>query len=183
MKKIRRILRAIDQINIKLTWIGCFLLAALGVLVPFEVLMRYVFNSPTMWSMELTQYMFLAIIAIGGGYVQQCGWHVNVDIVYERFGIRKKAIANIFTFLFLFVFLYVTFKYTVMDALSSLSMRETSATGWNPPIYPIKFIVPLGALLLLLQCIAGFIRYIIQAITGITEVKEDALTLEESFDK
>ena len=180
---MRRILRAIDQINIKLTWIGCFLLAALAVLVPLEVLMRYLFNRPTMWSMELTQYMFLAIIAIGGGYVQQCGWHVNVDIIYGRFGIRGKAIANIFTFVFLFVFLYVTFKYTLIDALSSLSMRETSATGWDPPIYPIKFIVPFGALLLLLQCITVFIRYIIQAITGIPAVKEDVFTIEENPDK
>ena len=182
MGGLRRILKIVDQINIKLTWLGCFLLAALGVLVPFEVLMRYLFNSPTVWSMELTQYIFLAIIAIGGGYVQQCGWHVNVDIVYGRFGVRTKAIANIFTFLFLFVFLYITFRYTLIDAWSSLSMRETSASGWDPPIYPIKFIVPFGTLLLFLQCIAGFIRYIIQAFTGIAEVEEDGLSLKESSD-
>jgi len=179
MDTLRKVLTFVDQANIKLTWLGCGLLAALGILVPLEVLLRYLFNSPTMWSMELTQYMFLAIISIGGGYVLQCGWHVNVDIVYQKLNVRAKAVANIITYLFFFVFLYITVKYTLIDALTSLSMRETSATGWNPPIYPIKFLVPVGAMLLFVQAIAGFIRYIIQAITGVSEVSEEGMTIKK----
>jgi TRAP-type mannitol/chloroaromatic compound transport system permease small subunit len=63
--------------------------------------------------------------------------------------------------------------------MQSLAWRETSASGWNPPLYPIKFIIPLGVLLLLLQSVAMFVRYIIQAITGVEEIKIQPLTGQE----
>jgi TRAP-type mannitol/chloroaromatic compound transport system permease small subunit len=66
-----------------------------------------------------------------------------------------------------------------LAALQSLAWRETSASGWNPPLYPIKLIIPLGVLFLLLQSIAMFVRYFIQAITGVEEIKRERLTGEE----
>ena len=57
-------------------------------------------------------------------------------------------------------------------ATDSLACLETSGSGWDPPIYPIRFLIPVGALLILLQAIARFNKYLIQAITGTEEVLE-----------
>jgi TRAP-type mannitol/chloroaromatic compound transport system permease small subunit len=43
---------------------------------------------------------------------------------------------------------------------------EMSFTDWGPPLYCVKFMMPLGGLLLLLQGINWFIRDLHIAITG-----------------
>ena len=179
IEKVRRILKVIDLANEKLAWIGGYVLLVAMILVPYEVVMRYLFNSPTSWSMEMTQFLFCTMVVLGGGWNLLTGSHVNVDIVYNRFGIRTRAIISILTSLLLFVFLFFVFRQNLLAALQSLAWRETSASGWNPPLYPIKLIIPLGVLLLLLQSIAMFVRYIIQVVTGVEEVKIQPLTGEE----
>ena len=41
---------------------------------------------------------------------------------------------------------------------------ETSYSAWNPPIWPIKAMIPLGTLLLLLQGIAKLLQDILIAL-------------------
>jgi len=176
IEKVRRILKVIDLANEKLAWIGCYVLLIAMILVPYEVVMRYIFNSPTSWSMEITQFLFCTMVALGGGWNLLTGSHVNVDIIYNRFGIRTRAIISILTSFILFIFLFFVFRQNLLAAMQSLAWRETSASGWDPPLYPIKLIIPLGVLLLLLQSIAMFVRYIIQAVTGVEEVERKPLT-------
>jgi TRAP-type mannitol/chloroaromatic compound transport system permease small subunit len=45
-------------------------------------------------------------------------------------------------------------------------LGELSLTDWAPPFYPVKFMMPAGALMLLLQGIVWFIRDLHVAITG-----------------
>jgi len=179
IEKVRRILKVIDGANEKLAWVGGYVLLVAMILVPYEVVMRYLFNSPTSWSMEMTQFLFCTMVVLGGGWNLLTGSHVNVDIVYNRFGIRARAIISILTSLLLFTFLFFVFRQNLLAGMQSLAWRETSASGWNPPLYPIKLIIPLGVLLLLLQSIAMFVRYIIQAVTGVEEIKIRPLTGEE----
>jgi TRAP-type mannitol/chloroaromatic compound transport system permease small subunit len=54
-------------------------------------------------------------------------------------------------------------------AWDSFLYRETDPTVFAPPIYPLKMLIPLGALLLLLQGLVKYIGDIKVAITG----KED----------
>jgi len=176
IEKVRRILKVIDLANEKLAWTGCYVLLIAMILVPYEVVMRYIFNSPTSWSMEMTQFLFCTMVALGGGWNLLTGSHVNVDIIYNRFGIRTRAIISILTSFILFIFLFFVFRQNLLAAMQSLAWRETSASGWDPPLYPIKLIIPLGVLLLLLQSIAMFVRYIIQAVTGVEEVERKPLT-------
>ena len=51
-------------------------------------------------------------------------------------------------------------------AWESLSTWEHSQSAWNPPVYPFKLMIPLGALLLLLQGTANLIRDILVLVTG-----------------
>jgi TRAP-type mannitol/chloroaromatic compound transport system permease small subunit len=177
--RVRRILRVIDSANEKLAWVGACVLLVAMILVPYEVVMRYVFNNPTSWSMEMTQFLFCTMVALGGGWVLFTGSHVNVDIVYNRFGIKTRAVISILTTLLMLAFLFLVFRQNWLGAVQSLAWRETSASEWNPPLYPIKFIIPLGVLFFLLQGVALLIRYIIQAVTGVEEVKIQQLTGEE----
>jgi TRAP-type mannitol/chloroaromatic compound transport system permease small subunit len=166
MTMLNAILDVIDEIN---KWVGKVL--SFGVLFMFlmvliEVIRRYFFNSPTVWGNELTQMIFGAYVVLCGGYILQLGGHVNVDILYSRFSTRGKAITDIITFSLFLMFCGMMLIYGGSLAWESLSRFEHSQSAWNPPLYPVKLMIPLGAFLLLLQGIAKLIRDISNLVTG-----------------
>jgi len=163
---LNAILRAVDNIN---DWVGKVL--SFGVLFMFalvltEVIRRYFFNSPTVWGNELTQLTFGVYVVLCGGYILRWGGHVNVDILYDRFSARGKAIADIITFALFIMFCGMMLAYGGSLAWESLSRFEHSQSAWNPPLYPVKLMIPTGAFLLLLQGIAKLVRDILTLLTA-----------------
>lgn len=163
---LNAILDVIDKIN---DWVGKIL--SLGVLCMFvmvfiEVIRRYFFNSPTVWGNELTQMIFGMYVVLCGGYILMLGGHVNVDILYSRFSTKGKAVADIITFSLFLMFCGMMLIYGSSLAWESLSRFEHSQSAWNPPLYPVKLMIPLGAFLLLLQGIAKLIRDISILVTA-----------------
>lgn len=166
MVTLNAILNVIDKIN---DWVGKIL--SLGVLFMFvmvfiEVIRRYFFNSPTVWGNELTQMIFGMYVVLCGGYILVLGGHVNVDILYSRFSTKGKAVADIITFSVFLMFCSMMLIYGGSLAWESLSRFEHSQSAWNPPLYPVKLMIPLGAFLLLLQGIAKLIRDISILVTA-----------------
>ena len=163
---LNAILNAIDTIN---DWVGKVL--SFGVLVMFalvliEVIRRYFFNSPTVWGNELTQLTFGVYVVLCGGYILRWGGHVNVDILYGRFSARGKAIVDIITFVLFLLFCGMMLAYGGSLAWESVARFEHSQSAWNPPLYPVKLMIPSGAFLLLLQGIAKLVRDTVTVVTG-----------------
>jgi TRAP-type mannitol/chloroaromatic compound transport system permease small subunit len=158
MPFLKRFIRTIDATN---EWVGRFLsyfLFAFFVLLFIEVILRYFFNSPTVWANELSQMLFGAYAILGGGYILLTGGHVNVDIVYSRFSVKTRAALDIFTSILFFLFCGMLLVYGGSLAWDSLSRFEHSQSAWNPPLYPAKLMIPLAAALLILQGITKLIR-------------------------
>ena len=158
MRFIKRFIRTIDAIN---DWVGRFLsyfLFAFFVLLFIEVILRYFFNSPTVWANELAQMLFGAYAILGGGYILLTGGHVNVDIVYTRFSAKTRAAVDIVTSTLFFLFCGMLLVYGGSLAWDSLSRFEHSQSAWNPPLYPAKLMIPIAAALLILQGITKLIR-------------------------
>jgi len=155
---LEAILVTIDKIN---DWLGKTL--SFGVLIMFvlvlsEVIRRYFFNAPTVWANELVQMIFGAYVVLSGGHILLWGGHVNVDVIYSNFSERGKAIADIVTSFLFFAFIGMLFIYGGSLALESLMTLERTQSAWDPPAYPVKLMIPLGAMLLLIQGLAKLIR-------------------------
>lgn len=138
--------------------VSSFLILALSLVVGFEVTARYVFKHPTIWASETSAMIFGVYIIIGGAYTLQLGSHANMDLVYGCFTPRGRALLDIVTF-WVFAFFCVVLIWTGGEtSWRSFVTLEHSSSIWNPPVYPIRAILPLGAFLLLLQGIAKFVR-------------------------
>ncbi|TFG93635.1 MAG: TRAP transporter small permease subunit [Syntrophobacterales bacterium] len=133
----------------------------MAVLIVAEVVMRYFFNAPTSWNNELTKMIFGAYAVLAGGYVLLCGKHINVDVVFSHFSERVQVILKVVTSPLFFFFCGVLLYYGGSFSWESLTGLETSQSAWDPPVYPVKLMIPLGALLLLLQGIAELIRNVV----------------------
>jgi TRAP-type mannitol/chloroaromatic compound transport system permease small subunit len=159
-------LRRIDWIN---AWTGrilsLFLLLMFALLL-MEVIRRYLLNSPTVWANELSQMLFGAYVVLCGGHILASGGHVNVDILFSRLTRKTQAKLDIFTSILFFMFCVMMAYYGGSLAWESLATFERSQSAWNPPVYPIKLTIPLGAGLLLLQGIAKLVRDILIVVKG-----------------
>jgi len=162
----RSLLKIIDCIS---EWAGkctSFLILPGIAILAWEVISRYGFNHPTMWAHGTSQRLFAAYYILGGAYVLRYRDHVNVDIIYFRFSPRVKAILDCITSVAFFAFCGVLLWQGLEFALTSLAQLEPDDTPWRAPIYPVKLMIPVGALLILIQGLANFFRNLFTAITG-----------------
>lgn len=117
----------------------------------YEVLARYVFNSPTNWAHEGMFLMFGMQYLLAGGYVLSRNGHVRVDVFYTRFSARGKALVDVLTSVFFFIFAATLAWTGWVFFMDSFEVKEVSFTEWGIQYWPVKFALPLGAALLLLQ--------------------------------
>jgi TRAP-type mannitol/chloroaromatic compound transport system permease small subunit len=161
-----KILKLIDQISI---WSGNIFSAINPIIVfivVYEIFLRYVFNAPTLWANEGVVYLAAISYLMGGAYSLYYRAHVRVDMLYLTFSQRTRAILDVVTFFFTFLYLGSLIWVGAKYAFESLKVLEKTGSPWNPPIYPLKFAIPVGALLLLLQSVANFVRDLNLAIKG-----------------
>ena len=61
-----------------------FLLALMTVLTFVQVVLRYVFNTGLVWSLEATTYSFAALVLIGMSYCVRTQTHIAVDLFTRK---------------------------------------------------------------------------------------------------
>ena len=65
-------------------WLMASLLAFMTVLTFVQVVMRYVFNTGWVWSLEATTYSFAALVLIGMSYGVRTKTHIATDLVTRK---------------------------------------------------------------------------------------------------
>jgi TRAP-type mannitol/chloroaromatic compound transport system permease small subunit len=117
----------------------------------YEVLARYVFNSPTNWVHESMFLMFGMQYMLCGAFAYCADQHVRVDVLYTRFSARGKAVADIVTSVFFFIFTITMFWTGWRFAADAIGNNESSFTEWGIQYWPVKLTIPIGAALIVLQ--------------------------------
>jgi len=133
----------------------------------YDTIARYAFNAPTAWSYDISYMLYGALFMLGAPYTLLVDEHIRVEAFYEKASRRGRAILDIIGYLlFFFPSVGSLFWFGLDFAWEAWKARETSITFWAPPIYPLKALIPLVALMLLLQGLAKFLRDIHLAFTG-----------------
>jgi TRAP-type C4-dicarboxylate transport system permease small subunit len=135
---------------------AAFHLAALSIyaIVPvmlIDVVMRYVFNTPTVWAMELAVLIF-------GPYFLHLKGHVAMDIIRQRLSPAAGRVMDLVNMPIIIAFAAILLWYSWPLAVDSWNYGETSFSAWNPPIWWTKAAVPLSLALMLAQAVAEFLR-------------------------
>lgn len=151
----------IDTFNIKQGQLSALLALPLLFVVVFEVVMRYIFNAPTIWGFEATTFLYGIHFILGLAYCDILGGHVKVDVFTTLLPIKSQSIIGILTNLVFFMpamilMTIASWKY----ALNSIMQGELNPTSWAPPVYPIKTLMALGFSFLLIQGFSNLIHNI-----------------------
>ncbi len=129
-------------------------LALALVLVTFAVVMlRYLFQLGWIAMQESILYLHASLFLLGTAYTLRKDGHVRVDIFYRGFSARRKALVDLLGTLFLLLpvcgfLLWASWDYVA----TAWSIHEGSQeAGGLPYVYLLKTLIPLTALLLIVQ--------------------------------
>ena len=121
-----------------------------------EVIGRYVFNHPTTWAWPLNRQIFGVFILVAGAYTMSKREHIRIEILYDHFPPKIKRVARGIALASFILFMGVLVWQGSWMGWNSLMMKEKLAGAFRMPLYPFKILIPIGALLFLLQGIAVF---------------------------
>ena len=124
----------------------------------FEVVARYVFNSPSIWVHEGMYLMFGMQYLIAGSYAALTEAHVRVDVFYADWSPLRKAVVDLLTSVFFFIFAGTLLVTGWIFAADALRVNEMSFSEWHIAYWPFKWVIVVGAALLILQGIAKLAR-------------------------
>lgn len=163
-KPLEWYLRAVDGLSYGLGRIAVYLIfVMMGVLI-YAVVSRVLFGTSYVWLVETMQFTLVAYFLLGGAYSMQLNSHVRMDLFYERWSDRTKAIVDSITICCLIFYLVMLLWGGYSSAEYAMKYGETSRTSWAPPMAPIKIIMCIGIATMLLQSSARFIRNVAAAI-------------------
>ena len=129
------------------------LLAVLMFLTATDVILRYLFNSPITGAYELTGFMLLGTVCIGFAYVQGQKANIALTMLVDKLPQRFQLLCEAFgIFVGLVVFGAITYT-GWFAAWESLSITEFSTGLVEFPVYPVRFVLLVGAGLMCLRLI------------------------------
>lgn len=161
---VRVIDRFAELCGVVIAWLMVPLVAA----VVYEVVARYAFAAPTIWSFDVTYMLYGAMFMLGAAYALRVGAHIRTDFFWERWSLRTRGIIDSVAYLAFFfpgiaLFLWVGWD----EAWYAYEIGEMSEqTPWRPALWPLKACVPLAAALLLLQGVSELTKSLYAALTG-----------------
>jgi TRAP-type mannitol/chloroaromatic compound transport system permease small subunit len=156
---MEKFLKIIDRLSEYQGKVFSILLVVATFQICLELTLRYAFNAPTDWGLELTEFFCAATYVMAGAYAYRYDAHIRVDILYMNWSRRKKAMVDLFVtnpafFIFCGVLVWESGKWFA----ESLTQHITTGSIWDPPIWPMRLILFLGSLTLFLQGTVKFIR-------------------------
>ncbi len=158
MGAVQAFCRGVDVVN---DWTGkavSMLHIPLVIIVMLEVVLRYFFDSPTLWAWDVNMQLTGTLILLGGGYTLLNKGHVIIDVIVGRFPLRARTIIDLVTSLVFFAGIGVLLWLSIGEAQYSVQAKERWTSVWSPPIYPFRVVIVIGLVLLLFQGIVKFIR-------------------------
>ncbi|MFT7653683.1 MAG: TRAP-type C4-dicarboxylate transport system permease small subunit [Candidatus Azotimanducaceae bacterium] len=152
-------MRWIDRISVFVgESVGFFYLAAAAITV-FEVMMRYVFNSPTEWAHELTILLCALGYLLSAGYVTQRQTHIRITALYDILPGRVRWYLDLFAIVFGFVVIALLVYAAWGKGLRAIDVWERTGSSWDPPLFAIvKPAIVIGAALFCLQLISNLVK-------------------------
>jgi len=181
MRVLRGYIRVVDALNYRIGRVVMY-----GIFVMMAVLLWSIASkfggAPSLWTLESAQFAMIAYFFLGGPYAIQMGSHVRMDLFYDNWSTRRRALTDAVSVLFLIVFLSVllwgglsstayslgyfgsdplAFFFGLLSGAEETGVMERSRTIWRPYLWPIKTVMVVATVLMLLQAFSELFKDIL----------------------
>ena len=129
--------RPVTPIDRVITFISrfCMLFIVVVVVITFyEVIMRYVFRSPTLWVNEMTLWLGSATFLVSGMYTMQRRGHIRITAVYDIMPRKLQLACEVLAVIVIVSYVGLFVIPSAPNVWETFISWERFGTFWNPPI-------------------------------------------------
>ena len=143
--------RIIDLLGRSVAWLAFVMV----IITIFVMVLRYGLDICAIMLQELVIYMHGLVFMLGLAYTLKHDGHVRVDLFYSRMRDRRRAIVNLTGHVVFLIPLSVTILvFSLPYARNSWLILEASPeVAGIPAVFLLKTLVPLAAILLILEAL------------------------------
>lgn len=126
-------------------------LATIAVSIIIEVIARSIFNSPTLWAVEVSTYAIIATGFLGSALVLRRGRHLEINLLTARLSMTTQKWAGVITDLCGAVFCFLVCFSGIRFVELSQIMGAVSVSELRVPLWIPQLTIPIGFALLGLE--------------------------------
>ncbi len=124
-----------------------------------EVLLRYGFNRPLTWVVEISEYSLLWITFLGASWVLRHGGHVRVDIALQYMSPAALRVCGLFSSAAGVAITLVLVGFGAEATWAAYVQGAFKPTGVDVPTWMVLIVIPLGGILLFFRFARLFVEY------------------------
>lgn len=133
-----------NAVSKALYFVACVMIVLLVLFTAYEVIRRYVFNNPTIWTYDVDCYLYIAITLLSLGVVEMDNRHMSMDFLPGSLKGKALQVDKLVIALFSLAFgvFMVIFGWQYAWAAFVKGSRASSLFG--APLWPSMMAVPIG---------------------------------------
>lgn len=130
---------------------GIIILVGAWLSVSFDVIMRYFFNRPQAWVVEVTEYILMASTFLGTAWVLKLEKHITIDVGANQLNPWSQELLKTATSILCGLACLVITWYGVAVTLREFQGGFITEGVMGIPTAPLLVFIPIGFLLLSIQ--------------------------------
>ena len=139
-------------------FLSCLIMGVMTILVTWQVITRFVLNSPSTITEALAKYLFLWLVMIASAYVIGKRDHMNLQLVLHKLNpinqIRFGVASEVIIFLFVLCVLVYGGGYIAVNAMSQMD------SALPVPVGVVYLALPAGGILAAIDCLCNLTDFI-----------------------
>jgi len=148
-----------DRLSVFIGRVTMMLIVLLVSVMLYEVMMRYVFEKPTIWASELSLWIAGFIFLFSGLYAMQQRSHIRIFLLYDVMPRWLQRACDTVSVVLIIIFAVAVVYGGYGEATQKFMRWETFGTAFDPPIpATLKMLVLIFVCLVALQAVSNLIR-------------------------
>ena len=124
----------IDWLSLAISRLCMVLVAAVVLVMFYEVVVRYIFEKPTLWANELSLWLAGFVFLLSGLYAMQQRSHIRIYILYDMMPRSVQRVCDVISTVLIVLFAAAVVYGGWNEARDKLLRWETFGTAFDPPI-------------------------------------------------
>ena len=148
----------IDRIAMFIGRVTMLLIAIVVCVMMYEVILRYVFERPTLWANEMSLWLAGFVFILAGFYALQQRSHIRIYLLYDMFPRAVQRICDTVSTVLIVGFAFFLVYGGYGEAKAKMLRWETFGTAFDPPIpATLKPLVLIVVILVAIQSVLNLI--------------------------
>ena len=141
-------------------YLASALFVSIGFIISYEVVMRYIFNSPTVWVNEISRFLQIWATYLALTYTFHKKEFIRITVLYDKLNEKGKKILDFISDIFILTFSLFVLYFGWLIAYDSFKVGRTSSTILDVPSFLTELAIPLCFGFLVIRVIVEIFKFL-----------------------